>query len=330
MKSFCNALLKFLFYISFVKAADAFIARSSLRSASSSWKGDDSENWHPISRCEQTVTTVGGRIPWAASKSRTRCKNFLKDAFENAFSNDRNLSADKRKGQYDDIYTGEEYVDIEPNDEDELTEIQKKWRQSQTPEYSVRTVNYETVVGKSLSMDLYLSGVPERDPSNDLYGSRVNISSRDKVSGLSLPKTPSANVKLDFLQDGVCQVSESGFTSEGADGEWKCSEDGTILRFSIYSLGYTRTVQTKGSIQNVSWTDEEEKVVKASSTYSIPPGMVYGDIRVTPGRIPGTFDFEKEGALRIETSTGLFGIASEMVACGKFVAMIYKEPTPVV
>ena len=209
-----------------------------------------------------------------------------------------------------------------------MTEIQKKWRQSQTAGPTVRTVTYDTIVGKPLTMDLFLSGVPERDPSNDLYGSRVNISSRDKGTGLSLHSTPSANVKLEFLKDGVCRVSESGFTSSETDGEWKVSEDGKISRFSIDSLGYTRTVQTKGSIQNVYWTDEEEKSIQTLTTYSIPPGLVYGDIQVSPGRIPGTFEVEKEGALRIEKTTGLFGIGSQMVACGKFAATIYREPTP--
>lgn len=285
-------------------------------------------------RCESPIAdaalTVGERRTTASSRSRTKCYNFLKDAFESAFSNDRNLSVDKRKGQYDDIYTGEEYVDNTPKIDDGLTDIQRKWRQTQTPKSVVRTVNYDTIVGKSLTMDLYLSGVSEKDPSNDLYGSRVNISSRDKGTGLSLPSSPSVNVKLDFLEDGVCRASESGFTSGDADGEWKVSDDGKILRFSIDSLGYTRTVQTKGSISKVYWSVEEEKSIRTSTTYSVPPGLVYGDVMVTPGRIPGTFELEKEGALRIEKSTGLFGVASQMVACGKFVAAIYKDPTPVV
>jgi len=322
-------LLQFLFCLYFLDAAEAFSVRSSLASSTSSPWNSDSHRLHQKSHCEQTIATFGGRTTASSSRSRTRCYSFLKDAFENAFSNDRNLSTDKRKGQYDDIYTGEEYIENDPNADDGLTEIQRKWRQSQQPEYSVRTVSYDTIVGKSLTMDLYLAGVPERDPSNDLYGSRVNISSRDKGTGLSLPSAPSVNVKLDFLEDGVCRVSESGFTSGEMNGEWKVSDDGKNLRFSIDSIGYTRTVQTKGSIQNVYWTDEEEKSIKTSTTYSIPPGMVYGDVRVTPGRTPGTFEVEKEGALRIEKSTGLFGVASQMVACGKFVTAIYNEPTPV-
>jgi len=263
-------------------------------------------------------------------RSPTRCYNFLTDAFENAFSNDRNLSTDKAKGQYDDMYTGEEYVESDPKADDNLTEVQRKWRDSQQSGLNPRVVNDEAVVGRSLTMDFYLSGVPDRDPSNDLYGSRVNISSRDSVTGLSLPSAPSVSITLEFLENGVCRASESGFTSQDAAGEWKVSEDGNILRFSIDTLGYTRTVQTKGSIQNVYWTDEEEKSVQTSTTYSIPAGLVYADVRVTPGRKPGTFEVdEKEGALRIEKSTGLFGIASQMVACGKFMSSKVPETTSV-
>ena len=95
------------------------------------------------------------------------------------------------------------------------------------------------------------------------------------------------------------------------------------------TLGYVRTVQTKGSIQKVFWTDEEEKNIQTSTTYSIPAGMVYGDIRVNLGRKPGTFDVEKEGALRVETSTGVFGIGTQLVACGKFVTALKYDQTVV-
>ena len=288
--------------------ADAFVHPSSSSSLASVPKN---------SRCEDSHNHG------TAVRSPTRCYNFLSDAFENAFSNDRTLSTDKAEGQYDDMYVGEEYIENDPKADDGLTEVQRKWRESQqlSGQSSPRVVNYEAVVGSSLTMDLYLSGVPDRDPSNDLYGSKVNISSRDKVSGLSLPSAPSVSIQLQFLEGGICRSSESGFTSDEAQGEWKVSEDGSVLRFSINALGYTRMVQTKGSIQNVYWTDEEEKNVQTSTTYSIPPGLVYGDVRVIPGRKQGTFEIDgKEGSLRIEKSTGLFGIASQMVACGKFVA----------
>lgn len=253
----------------------------------------------------------------AELSSSTRRYNFFKDMLDSAFENDRSLSGDKTKGQYD--APGEEYED-KNSQFAELTETQRQWRERQS---STNTVTTELVTGTSWILDLYLSGVPERDPSNDLYGSRVNISSRDRSTGLDLPESPSASVVVEFLKDGVCRVSESGFTSGEQDGEWKLSEDGSGLRFSLDTLGYTRTVQTKGSIQNVYWTNEEEKTTQTSSTYSIAPGWVYGDAPIALGRQPGTFDLltgGSTGILRIEKESGLFGISSTMVVCGKFSA----------
>lgn len=326
-----------------VETAGLFEVRSTSSAAAASPSPSSLRRKHQrtatiISRSSSAVV-----VSRSSSASSTRCFNFLKNAFENAFSNDRSLSTDKRKGQYDDIYTGEEYINNDAADvdtDDGLTEVQRKWRQAQQQQQqsqaaragyggatSGATVSPETVVGTSLNLDLYLSGVPERDPSNDLYGSRVNISSRDKGTGLSLPSEPSVEgIRIDFLGDGVCRVSDSGFTSRENDAMWKLSDDGSTLRVGIDALGYTRTVQTKGSIQKVYWTDEDEKSIRTSTTYRIPPGMVYGDFSVAPGRIRGSVELsEKEGALRIEKSTGLFGISNQMVACGKFVAKVLRE-----
>lgn len=183
----------------------------------------------------------------------------------------------------------------------------------------------QMLVGTSWILDLYLAGVPERDPSNDLYGSKVNISSRDKQTGLALPSSPSASLTMELRNDGVCKASSSSFTSGENDGQWKLSEDGKVLRFSIDTLGYTRRVETKGSIQKIYWSDEAEKTIQTSTTYSIPPGFVYGDISIVPGRKVGTFSVGDSGVLRLEQSSGLFGIASRMVACGKFVATTKQE-----
>jgi hypothetical protein len=284
-----------------------------------------------------------------SSYKNTRCYiNFLKDAFDNAFANDRNLSGDRGKGQYDDIFTGEEYVETNVKNDEGLTDIQKKWRQQTQSSSSSSSSgdndmnmnsnnnidHSDMIVGTSLTLEIYLAGVPERDPSNDLYGSRVNISSRDKDTGLSLPSAPSVKIQLDFLNDGICTVSESSFTAgstiadddgsgSGSNNQWKLSDDNKFLRFSMDTLGYTRTVETKGSIQNVYWTDEEEKTVQTSTTYSVPPGPVYGDIKIinrNRNRNRKTFvELGKDGVLRLEQSSGLFGIASKMVACGKFI-----------
>lgn len=247
----------------------------------------------------------------------TRRYNFFKDIIGKAFENDGSLSPDKRRGQYDG--PGEEYIESAPASE--LTETQRKWRETQLG----NDVTPAMVCGRKFSVDLFLSGVPERDPSNDLYGSKVNISNRDRETGLSLPPVPSTTITVEFLENGICKACESEFTSGENDGQWKLSDDGKMLRFSIDTLGYTRTVETKGSIQNVYWTKEDEKSVQTQSSYSIPPGFVYGDVEVVAGRKPGTFDFGGSGVLRLEKSTGLFGVSSQLVACGKF--EMRQEPT---
>jgi hypothetical protein len=250
------------------------------------------------------------------SSSTTRCYSFF-DALNKAFANDQSLSKDKTKQQYD--APGEEY--IEPSTE-VLTETQQKWRERQM---QTNAVTPASVIDKSFDLELYLSGVADKDPSNDLYGSRVNISNRDRATGLSLPKEPSATVTVTFLQDGTCQVSPSDFTSD-SKGEWKLSDDGKMLRFSMETLGYTRTVETRGSISVVSWSKEEEKSIDTQTTYSIPPGMVYCDIGVAPSRQPGSLEVSGEsGVMRVEQASGMFGIASRMVPCGKFVAKL-KNP----
>jgi hypothetical protein len=246
--------------------------------------------------------------------STTRRYNFFKDMLGEAFSNDGGLSLDKSKGQYD--APGEEFEDNSDRNAG-LTETQKKWRQTQTVNNDVMPQMIEKTTWK---VDVFLSGVPERDPSNDLYASKVNISSRDKATGLALPNEASASLSIQFLENGICRASESDFTSGEKDGEWKLSEDGKVLRFSLDAIGYTRTVQTKGSIQKVYWSGEDEVTSQTSSTYSIPPGWVYADVRVVAGRQTGTFDFDADGVLRIEKSMGLLGAASKLVPCGKFAA----------
>ena len=235
--------------------------------------------------------------------------NFFKDMIDQAFDNDPNLSADKRKGQYD--APGEEYDDNRRANVG-LTETQKRWRQTQMS----NDVTLQQVENTSWKASMFLAGVPERDPSNDLYASKINISSRDKSTGLALPSEPSVIVTVEFLENEVCRVSPSEFTSGEIDGKWKLSEDGKILRFSLDAKGYYRTVQTKGSIQKIYWSNEEQRSRLTSATYSIPPGWVYVDVPIMASKKAGTFEFG-DGVLRIEKQTGMLGIASKMVPCGK-------------
>lgn len=92
-----------------------------------------------------------------------------------------------------------------------------------------------------------------------------------------------------------------------------------MIRFSLDTSGFTRTVQTTGTITKVFWSEDNEVTSKTQSTYSIPPGYLYADSKVRFGRIPGTLEME-EGILRVEQTSGLFGALTKMVACGKFKA----------
>ena len=265
-------------------------------------------------------------------QSSTRRYNFLKNMLDQAFENDRSLSSDKSKGSYDDIFKGEEYVDNSASSVNggggstTLTETQKKWRQLQE---TSNAVTPELIATTSATFNLYLSGIPAKDPSNDLYASKVNISSRDKTTGLTnLPSEPTCPLQVTFLENGVCTVDQAtAFCAGDTDGEWKLvrddTTDTTILRFSVDVLGFQRTVTTKGSIQKVAWSNAEEVSTSTSSTYSVPPGWVYCDIGVVPktNKSGGdrTFEFAPEGGvLRVEQKMGLLGAASKLVACGKF------------
>ena len=259
--------------------------------------------------------TAGRRVAVTKQLPRTVHFNFLKGLFDAAFENDRSLSSvDTRKGMLE----GPNSIDSSSSmsSPPPLTDVQRAWRERQST--AGATLTRELLQNAVLSVDLYLSGVPSRDPSNDLYGSRVNISSRNKELGLDIPQEPNAAVELTFLPEGVCRCAESPFTAGRVDGEWKLSDDGTQLRFSMDVLGYSRTIQTKGSIERIFWSDEPELTLQTSSQYSIPPGWVYGDVKIGSGTRPGTIDFKSSGVLRVEQTMGLLGAASKLVACGTF------------
>ena len=257
-------------------------------------------------------TPLSQRI-FAAKTSRRY--NFFKDLLDQAFENDQSLSRDKRKGQYDE--PGEEFVD-KSREVSKLTETQRRWRERNFQ----NDVIPEMIDNTSWNVALYLSGVPDRDPSNDLFGSKVNISSRDKTTGLALPDEASASLTIEFLEGGVCRASKSDFTEGERDGQWKLSDDGKMIRFSFDCVGYVRSVQTKGSIQKIYWSKEDEVTRQTSSSYTIPAGFVYADIEVSAGRQPGTIEVADDGVLRIEKEVGLLGAGSKMVPCGRFKAQV--------
>ena len=292
---------------------------------------------------------------------------FLDNIFKDAFSNDESLSRDGVKGSIE----GPEDTMNEnfglSSQQPEQTEVQKRWIESQQLQKQqeqqrrqqqavaspalVKTakgapLNTQVLTDTTWDLGLYLTGVPDRDPSNDLYGSKSNVSVRDRQLGLgvSLPKEPTAKIQIQLLEDGAVAICSSATDSDDDEcqvdevcstdipGQWKLSDDGKTIRIGIPIRGYRRTVTTTGTIQNVFWTQNEEATSKTSSTYSIPEGFVYGDISVGFGDEPGKLIMMDEkssspisgmsvipgGLLRVEKRQGLLGASSTMVPCGRF------------
>ena len=233
--------------------------------------------------------------------------HLFNDLFKKAFENSPDLSGDKRTGSID---SGgmEESTNVKAS---RLTETQQKWRHQQ---------QITQLEGK-YALDMYLAGIPSRDPSNDLFAARTAITTRDKDIGLTLPEKPTCeNVVVEFANTAKCIVEtpdEDGFCSSSEQGDW-IVKDGNF-RFRVQVTGYTRTVQTTGTIQNVFWSNAEAKTTQTSTSYSVPEGWLYFE---------GKLDNPKklEGVLKVEQSTGLLGAGTKMVPCGKFAARQQQEP----
>ena len=279
-----------------------------------------------------------------ASSTKQLNMNFFKDVIGKAFENDARLDSDITKGQYDG--PGGNLNDEEEDDSSfgsvgrlvnppsQLTETQQRWRQAQNfPAAATAAGGTSTTTSSSSlllanskwTIDLFLTGIPARDPSNDLFASKTNISSRDRKVGLMVPEEPTvAGIGVTLLEDGSVQVtSESEFLNNSEDdtsrstNRWKVSDDGSMIRICLNVLGYSRTVKTKGSIEKIYWSNEDEKSVQTTSAYSIPPGPLYGDAALEPGNQVGVFKWS-EGVLKVEQAAGFLGAGSKMIPCGRF------------
>lgn len=169
---------------------------------------------------------------------------------------------------------------------------------------------------------MFLTGIPDRDPSNDLFASKVNISSRDRKVGLMVPEEPTVSgIMVTLLDNGGIKVeSDSEFMdSDALNGAWKLSEDGAMIRICVNVNGYQRTVQTRGSIQKVYWSQEDDTPIATSSAYTIPSGPLYGDAGLQSGKQVGLLQWN-DGILQVEKAAGLLGAGSKMVPCGRFSA----------
>lgn len=239
----------------------------------------------------------------------------FKDLFGQAFENDPSLSKENiRDGMLDSADTDDENVVRAQN----LTPTQLQWRRKML---SKGGVSSEDLAGSVASLDLYLTGIPNKDPSNDLFGSKTNISSRDREVGQVLPTIPSVSaLRLKFAADQTCEVLEdaSGFVSSESIGEWRLSDDGDQIRFRFKVNGFTRTIETKGTIQKVYWSNEQEKSTRTQTVYSIPEGWLYGESNLKLGGTGKPIQWS-EGVLKVEQAMGLLGVTNKMTPCGKFV-----------
>lgn len=251
---------------------------------------------------------------------------------------------------------------LQKQQQPEQTDVQKRWIESQlkqkqqqqqvavqddnSPAILVKAakgapLTTEVLLNTMWELSLFLTGVPDKDPNNDLYGSKTNVSVRDRQLGISakLPSQPTARVTIQLLDGGKVTILESldanDVSSDEASqicntdipGQWKLSDDGKTIRIGIPFRGYRRTVTTTGTIQKVFWSEGEASTSKTSSTYSIPEGLVICDIGVGFGE-PGTLEMMDEkssgmdmipgGLLRVEKKMGMLGAASKLLPCGKF------------
>lgn len=270
---------------------------------------------------QSVVTEAGDRSP-SYIRTDSRRYNFFDNILSKAFENDASLSkSDKTTGQIDESGYDEE-EEMNPRMK-AWTATQEQWREK------MLTKEVPTLLGTIAYMDFYLTGVPNKDPSNDLFGSKVNISSRNRKVGQMLPEKPTvSSVGIEFLADGKCCCkTDSGFTELNSEGEWKLSDNGDQVRFRIPVAGYKRTIETKGTISKVYWSKEEEKTSQTSTTYSIPSGWMYGEASIsTSSSRNNVVNVEwDDGVLKVEQPMGLLGAGSRMVPCGTFTATVKGE-----
>ena len=105
--------------------------------------------------------------------------NFFKDLMDKAFENDPNLSSDISQDQID----GDDQPTNVGLSNSQKTLVQQRWLASQERQLTTTTasgtpIRKELLSNSQWQIFLFLTGTPDFDPSNSLFGSRVNISSR--------------------------------------------------------------------------------------------------------------------------------------------------------
>ena len=158
-------------------------------------------------------------------------------------------------------------------------------------------------------VELRLVGVPQRDPSNDLFGPRMRIT--DDERGLSAQEV----VCTVRLAGGAATVTDADaplFTDEA--GKYRC--EAGVLKVRLFSAGFTRTFTTTGSLQSIYGG---ESTSRTSSVYAIAPGplLLTGDAET----LPSTGEtFVRKGKVFCLEKTGLFGSAEKVSPAGTFTA----------
>ena len=141
---------------------------------------------------------------------RSRLHMGFFDKLKEAFENDPN--------DLDPIVGEENYKGSSSTSPVQRTQVQQQWidlQQQQQARFaptgkkikSNAPIPATSLIGTTWSLELFLAGIPDRDPTNNLYGSRVNISSRDRQLGLGVicPEEPSIVIRIEFGEDGACR-----------------------------------------------------------------------------------------------------------------------------
>jgi len=106
----------------------------------------------------------------------------------------------------------------------------------------------------TFKVDFYLTGVPTTDPSSDLWGSRVDVStgSYDRTLKAIIPEEPNDTTVVKFNEGGKLFVEDCDFV-EG-EGLWKLEYEGGVnrLRFSLNTGGFEKMTKTGGEQRGAS------------------------------------------------------------------------------
>jgi hypothetical protein len=177
----------------------------------------------------------------ATSTSSTQLSmGFFDDLLKDAFSNDSTLAKGSVKGSIEGPGDDEDLSNSSSRSRNNMrqslpqTEIQRRFLEAQQQQgqrllqqkqqqqnaqqqdtlikaAKGAPLTNKVLINTNWELSLYLTGVPDRDPSSDLYGSKTNVSVRDRQLGLgaALPTEPTARIKVVLLDDGVVSIVES-------------------------------------------------------------------------------------------------------------------------